>query len=161
MISPRLREAARQGYIRAKYSPIAAFVSFSLSRTQFWVTRQWNSNSLTAHSREGIIGKRWGWEGAHQLLRSFFWLPVAKATSGEEQSRAAFVSVTLIGEKAGTLRDRWGWDLVLCPSPGDALFKKGYGFHMHVRDKLPASGEAGHSRSLKLPLCSPVVCTAE
>lgn len=61
MISPgHLRKASRQGYIRAKRVQLQPLSLSAWAATQSWGTGQWHSNSLTTHSREGILGKKWG-----------------------------------------------------------------------------------------------------
>lgn len=42
---------------------------------QSWSTRRWHSNSLTEHLRKGVLGKRWGWEGADWQICSLFCSP--------------------------------------------------------------------------------------
>lgn len=66
--------------------------------TQSWSTRQWHSNSLTEHSRKGVLGKRWGWEGADWQIYSLFCSPCISlsvvacfpTSSGEELSCFCF-----------------------------------------------------------------------
>lgn len=179
MISPsHLREAVRQGYVRAKDSPVTAFVFISLSSNTVLehkaVTFQFPDWALKEGGswKEMSVGGGWLADLQPFLLPLHF--PFGSCLFPrplQEKSWAAFVFVIL--------RNSWGTEgqvgtggvyLVPCPSLGDALFASQETLclpHAWRWANSPMSRtqngifrKARHSCPLKLPSCFPSVCTA-